>query len=504
MNKDERNLRLYEGCINWIDREFSRMSKDERMKMYESYGWMFSDGSKTPTLEPLLIGNDSRVESFREKFREWFLVVCDYSLSAKHMGMTSYSHYLNHPHWDGCKSKGNKVYPQRVILSLGMMGIFSGMKTDYLHVNDKTRDHGRIYNVDVEKLKAWTPSWTPTPDDIWVSTSSDSEFDYCFLDGDDEESRQSWSQHDDWFSQRQYETISSLSVRDEDYEQAIGFMSTCTWGNLDSMDDKEMKELRWQYITSKRLVNLQNGIVGSCKVDDKGGRFYSMMVGLGRDSRRDSVLLDGEKVVEVDVSSAQPTLIGLKVKKETGQTTEWLSRCLSGGFYEWVKAITGTAVERDKVKKYVMRFLFSCYGSNFSKTYEGEHLSKVDGKEYKKGYKRFEQRLTSYLKSHEPETYELIEMHKRNPYWSDKAWTDSRGKRHYGKWCSPLPVEMQKVEVEFIKTCLSRLPDDLKFYTIHDAICVKESDGERVKEIMEMVSMELYGEKIAVKIENKS
>jgi len=71
-------------------------------------------------------------------------------------------------------------------------------------------------------------------------------------------------------------------------------------------------------------------------------------------------------------------------------------------------------------------------------------------------------------------------------------------------WCSPLPVEMQKVEVEFIKTCLSRLPDDLKFYTIHDAICVKESDGERVKEIMEMVSMELYGEKIAVKIENKS
>ena len=61
---------------------------------------------------------------------------------------------------------------------------------------------------------------------------------------------------------------------------------------------------------------------------------------------------------------------------------------------------------------------------------------------------------------------------------------------------------MQKVEVEFIKTCLSRLPEDMMFITIHDAICVKQSDGERVKETMENVGLEMYGEKIAVKIEN--
>jgi len=504
MKNDVRNVKLHEGCISWIDKELSMMCKDERMKMYESYGWMFSNGSKTPTLEPLLVGNDPRVGSFREKFKEWFLVVCDYSLSSKHMGMTSYSHYLNHPQWNGCKSKGNKVYPQRVILALGMMGIFSGVKTGYLHVNDKTKDHGRIYNVDVEKLKEWAPSWTPAFDDLWVSNSYDSDFDYCFLEGDDEESRQSWTQHDDWFSQRQYEAISSLSVQADDYEKALNFLNTCTYENLDSMDDKEKKELRWQHITSRRLVNLHNGVIGGCKVDDKGGRFYSMMVGLGRDNRRDSVQLDGERVVEVDISSAQPTLLGLKIKKDKGKTTEWLSQCLSGDFYEWVKKITRLSVERDKVKKYVMRFLFSCYGADLPNTYDGEHLPKVDDKEYKKGYKRFEQRLTAYLKSNELEIYELIDGHKRHPYWSDKAWTDSKGKRHYGKWCSPLPVEMQKVEVEFIKTCLTRLPEDLKFYTIHDAICVKESDGERVKGIMEMVSLEIYGERISIKIENKS
>lgn len=63
---------------------------------------------------------------------------------------------------------------------------------------------------------------------------------------------------------------------------------------------------------------------------------------------------------------------------------------------------------------------------------------------------------------------------------------------------------MQKTEVEYIKTSLARLPADMKFYTIHDAICVRESDGESVKAVMEQVSMEMYGGKISIKIENSS
>ena len=42
----------------------------------------------------------------------------------------------------------------------------------------------------------------------------------------------------------------------------------------------------------------------------------------------------------------------------------------------------------------------------------------------------------------------------------------------------------------------------MMFYTIHDAIFVKQADGEIVKETLEKVSLELYGEKISVKIEN--
>lgn len=508
---------LYDGCMSFIDKVLSLMSKDERMCLYEKYQWMFSSGCETPTLEPLIVGNDPRVNTFREKFREWFIVVCNYSFSPYHFGQTSYSHFMNATYWQGTKVKGNKVYPQRVILLLGMTGIFTGLKINYLHLNDKTKDHGREYNVDIDRLKEWTSSSivqardfsetsSSMDDDVWVqSSSADSDdFDYSFVDKNDDASRQSWSLYDDWFSYRQYVAISSISVLPECYERAQQFIASCTYQMLDALTDKDKKkDLRGRYRNSQWLLNLHNGDVGCCKVDDKGGRFYSMMVCMGKDYRRACLQLEGERIVEVDVSSSQPTLIGLKIKKDTGITTEWLKHCLDGNFYEWAKEITGVKVKRGQVKKYVMRYLFSCYGASLPKNFKGEHLP-PDSKDYKKGYKKFEQKLTGYLKNNEPEIYDLIEHHKRNPVWTDKTWTDNRKKKRKGKWCSTLPVEMQKTEVEYIKTCLARLPTDMRFYTIHDAICVRESDGLVVKTVMEQVSMEMYGEKISVKIENSS
>ena len=507
---------LYDNCMSFID-DLSLMSEEERKELYGGYKWMFSSGCELPTLEPLIIGNDPRVNTFREKFRDWFMVVCNYSFSPDHFGMTSYSHFMNAPYWQGAKVKGNKIYPQRVILALGMMEIFTGLKTNYLHLNDKTRDHGREYYVDVDNLAEWTsistgltndfskPTASSPIEDAWIMTSSaDSDFDYSFLEKNDDASRQSWFLYADWFSSRQYETISSLTILPECYEKAQQFISSCTYQMFSAIKDKDKKkELRGRYRNCQWLVNLHNREVGCCKIDDKGGRFYSMMVGLGKDYRRACLQLDGERIVEVDVSSSQPTLIGLKIKKDTGKTTEWLQHCLSGDFYEWVKDLTGVKVERAKVKTYIMRYLFSCYCANLPKDFQGEYLPE-DGKTYKRGYRKFEQRLTAYIKDNEPEIYDLIEHHKRNPIWTEKVWTDSWKKKRKGKWCSLLPVLMQKTEVEYIKTCLARLPKDMKFYTIHDAICVKESDGETVKAVMEEVSMELYGEKISVKIENTS
>ena len=507
---------LYDNCMSFID-DLSLMSEEERKELYDGYKWMFSSGCEIPTLDPLIIGNDPRVNTFREKFKEWFMVVCNYSFSPYHFGMTSYSHFMNATYWKGAKAKGNKVYPQRVILLLGMTGIFTGVKTNYLHVNDKTRDHGREYYVNVDKLAEWTmtsteqasnfsePITSSPAEDIWgQSSSADSDFDYSFLEKNDEASRQSWPLYPDWFSSRQYDTISSISVLPECYEKARQFISTCTYQMFSAIKDKDKKkELRGRYRNCQWLVNLHNREVGCCKIDDKGGRFYSLMVGMGKEYRRTCLQLDGERIVEVDVSSSQPSLIGLKIKKDTGKTTEWLQHCLKGDFYEWVKDLTGVKVERAKVKTYIMRYLFSCYGAGLPKDFQGAHLP-AEAKEYKRGYRKFEQRLTAYIKGKEPEIYDLIERHKRNPAWTEKTWTDQWKKKRKGKWCSLLPVLMQKTEVEYIKTCLSRLPADMKFFTIHDAICVKESDGEIVKAVMEQVSQEMYGEKISIKIENTS
>ena len=510
---------LYDGCMSFIDNDLSSMSKEERKKLYDGYKWMFSSGCETPTLEPLIVGNDPRIKSFRSKFKEWFMVVCDYSFSPYHFGQTSYSHFMNATYWQGTKVKGNKVYPQRVILALGMMGIFTGLKINYLHINDKARDHGREYYVDIDKLKEWTSTSTSIEpaenfsetsssmnDDVWVqSSSADSDdFDYSFVEKNDDASRQSWSLYDDWFSYRQYEAISSISVLPECYERACQFISSCTYQMFSAIKDKDKKkELRGRYRNCQWIVNIHNGNVGCCKVDDKGGRFYSLMVCIGKDYRRACLQLDGERIVEVDVSSSQPTLIGLKTKLDTGITTEWLKHCLSGDFYEWVKEITGVKVKREQVKKYVMRYLFSCYGASLPKDFQGEHLP-PDSKDYKRGYKKFEQKLTAYIKANEPEIYDLIEHHKINPVWIEKTWTDQWKKKRKGKWCSTLPVEMQKTEVEYIKTCLSRLPADMKFFSIHDAICCRESDGDAVKAVMGKVSQEMYGEKISIKVENAS
>ena len=107
---EERFERLYVRLMSWID-EFSQETKDERKETYEHYRWMFSDDCKNlPTLEPLI--SDARVKTYRSRFKEWFMVVAGYSLTPEHWGKTSYSHFLNDPHWSGSKTKGNKVYPQ--------------------------------------------------------------------------------------------------------------------------------------------------------------------------------------------------------------------------------------------------------------------------------------------------------------------------------------------------------------------------------------------------------
>ena len=224
--------KLYDECISWIDGDLTLKTKEERNSLYRSYSWMFSDECvNLPTLEPLIV--DSRKNTFRRRFEEWWMVVCDCSLTPQNLGSASYSHFLNHPYWKGMKKNGNLVYPQRVILALGMMGIFTGIKRDYLHLGDKTLDHSRQYYVDVERLKEWTVTQTgPPPEDSWVMTSSD-DFDYSFVEGDDDKS---WEICDKWFGKRQKDTLSSLEVIPVCYEKAKEFLASSPYQMVNDLD----------------------------------------------------------------------------------------------------------------------------------------------------------------------------------------------------------------------------------------------------------------------------
>ena len=61
-----------------------------------------------------------------------------------------------------------------------------------------------------------------------------------------------------------------------------------------------------------------------------------------------------------------------------------------------------------------------------------------------------------------------------------------------------------KMEVEYMKQCIKALPEDMKFWTIHDCLCVKESQSQQVKEIMEQVSREMYGEDVVLNLKREN
>ena len=79
------------------------------------------------------------------------------------------------------------------------------------------------------------------------------------------------------------------------------------------------------------------------------------MTNMKSDIRHKYIRLDGELVIEIDVSSAQPTFLGIMLYRETGIMTEWLKQCLSGTFYEWIQEKTNTPEDRKTIKIWMMQ-----------------------------------------------------------------------------------------------------------------------------------------------------
>lgn len=454
----EQTSAAYDECLSLIDK-LSVMTQEERNLEYGKYQWMFPKCKRLVNLDDQL----SNRQDYKRKFKEWFFVVCKYVFYPSHFGQCSYSLFQ-----DRCvASKGNKNtcdrYSQKVILALGMMGYFTKIKKNYSN-SGKGSSHGIIFEIDQLKLHHWNNELSQ----MVKVDRPDVNLDDCA----------------EWKWKEQYETILEIKVAPHYLDLAKRFLTEFT--NYEKENDVRLKRGE-KFCASEALVNIGSkstyDIIANHTIDKYGGRFYTLMTNVRKELRHNCITLDMERLCEVDVCSAQPTFLGLYIKDKEGVFTEWLQHCLSGDFYKWIKKITATKVGRARVKEYVMHYLYS---------YDDATAEKAHAKEYKRGYWRFERKLNNYLEQNEPTIYNKIQWYKKNPEWdADKK-----------KWRNTLSKDLVMKEVEYIKHCLSRLSDDVKFYTIHDCICCKQSDAELVKQKMEESSLELYGLVIRLKIEN--
>lgn len=505
------------------DKELSEMTREERLELCEGYQWLYPKETKRfVELESLYSSVHWR--SNREEFHKWFYVVCGYILSRVHLGDNSYYVYLTRFRKRFNREKcTSKDFPKQVLLVLGLLGYITELGGWYIYNEGSDRNRGYHYVIDKDKLLHWdnpydsTISYSGLPD--WVMSKTGS---ISFVEKGEDSDRVSWTLHPDWLGERQYQSISSVQVLEEGIKETSEWMFNYNeYQDYYHLTDMEQDDLVSNWISYQKLRDLDCGIVGGClddsdKPDGKGyaGRFYTIMTNMRSDHRHRYLRLDNELVTEVDVSSAQPTFLGIMLYRETGVMTEWLSQCLSGTFYEWIKDKTNSKEDRKTIKKWMMQYLYSCYQPNKGKDYDKPHKPTYEFKKTDDPFLCFQQRLNDYLKKYEPAIYKKIDWYKRNPEFREekdifKTYEDDNGDRikkkvGKGKWCSNLSKDLVKMEIEYIKRCIHSLPEDMKFWTIHDCICVKESDSMEVKSIMERVSREMYGEDITIRLKREN
>lgn len=513
----------------WMTEEknvWSASNKDERLEICKNYQWICPKRSKMIDLECLF--DSVHLKSNREKFKKWFYVVSGRLLSRPHLGENSYYHYQKiYEKLFGKEGSNSEEFPQMVLLVLAMLGYIIGLDEGYCFFLNGDNNHGYPFIIDKDKLLHWncsgvddegyfiTISNTAIPKWVMSNTAAIS-----FNRKDDDPDRLSWTLHPDWLAERQYQSISSASVLEE------GIVETSKWQfnyeNKDySLQSVKNDDLMKECTSYQKLRDLSCGVIGGClvdndKPDEKGcaGRFYSIMTNMKSEHRHKYVRLDGELVTEVDVSSAQPTFLGLMIYQEIGVMSEWLRQALNGTFYEWIKEKTCSTEDRKTIKKWMMQFMYSCYQPNKGKDYNKPHRPTFEFKKTEDSFLCFQQRLCKFLKKNEPAIYNKIDWYKRHPEYREdkplyKFYEDEPGQRKkkkvgQGKWCSCLSYELVKMEVEYIRRCIRSLPEDMKFWTIHDCVCVKESDSLTAKAIMEQVSRQMYGEEVTMNLKREN
>ena len=469
---------------------------------------LFPHTTKMVDLEDQL--NEER-KDYQRKFKEWFLVVCNWTFSGANFGETCFELYKKEIVKKSKRDKrSSKVYAHKVILALGLMGLLEKVKENYSHSKDSS--HGYQYKVDWFK---WAELMKGVSKDN-VSMSLDIEVD--------------WTGYEDWYGERQYETITSMAVEPKIYEKAKTYLETYDdyfFSTTLKADEKKHLTDKWFAARSLTAIAEHDTYHMLRHSDDSedndeekmihnAGRYYTCLTNMRGEVRKEALLIDGEQVVEVDISSAQPAMLGLLLRERYPDVrSAWLAHCEKGDFYEWIGRLAIgrgiTEEERKIIKLLVMRLLYTAQRPTetqdetpfwwYLKTYLKEKdASKKEHLATGKLFKSFDFIIMSYLKAEEPKLYELVYEHRTKLKEVKRRKPTAKGKTT--KKRNNLSISMTEMEVKYIKACLKAIAPDVKyFYTIHDCIGCRASDAKKVKEVMVTVGKDMFSATLNIKLE---
>ena len=502
--------RLYEEYITLIESLRSK-TKEERFELYENMTRrLYPHAKNVVDLEDQLI---TERKDYQRKFKEWFFVICKSSFSNGRFGETCFELYKKEIIKKSKRNKcSSKIYAHKVILALGLIGLIEGVKENYSH--SKKTAHGYTYEVDMFK-------WIELMKGVSkgnVSISLDFEVD--------------WTGYEDWYGERQFQTISSMSVDPKLYEQAKSYLERYDeYFFTTTLKADEKKHFTDKWFAARAVCAiaehdtyhmLRHSDDSEDNDDEKmiynAGRYYTCLTNMHSEIRRE-LRIDGEPIVEVDISSAQPAMLGLLLRERYPNIrSAWLSHCEKGDFYEWIGSIAIgrkiTPEERKVIKVLIMRMLYTAQRPTeqqdetpfwwYLKTYlQEKDASKRVRLEDGGLFKTFDFIIMSYLKAEEPALYKLVYDARTNLKTVKRKKPTAAGRRT--KKRNNLSILMTEMEVKYIKACLKAIAPDVQyFYTIHDCIGCKASDAAKVKQAMLAVAKDMFGATLNVKLESSS
>lgn len=185
-------------------------------------------------------------------------------------------------------------------------------------------------------------------------------------------------------------------------------------------------------------------LIGNSKLwvkrKDPQSRIYSSITNLNREFR-EHLLLDGQKLVKLDIKSCQPYILA-KLSKDKYMLD--LCTCKEKDFYSYVGDVLGIG-DREKAKKTVIGALFD----------KEDRIYRRD--------------VQNALQDHFPVAYAYMNKVKKNGY-------------------NQLAIKLEQEEVMYMEKVWKILTDEkIRFLTIHDCLMVHKENVKRVEEVMKSV-----------------